>query len=62
MILSDGFRKVKSVECADQPASSLWEFRHPSFLRGQPHLLSEIKRAMHYGIRILDKVMLSIFK
>eukprot|EP01036_Dinobryon_divergens_P022525 gene22525-30788_t len=44
-----GFRKVKSVESIDQPASSLWEFRHPSFLRGQPHLLSEIKRAMHYA-------------
>lgn len=28
---------------------SWWEFRHPQFVRGQPRLLSEIKRAVHYG-------------
>jgi hypothetical protein len=27
---------------------SWWEFRHPQFIKGQPRLLSEIKRAVHY--------------
>lgn len=40
-----GFRKVKS-ESLQNP--DWWEFRHPSFLRGKPHLLSEIKRSMHF--------------
>jgi len=40
-----GFRKVKS-ELLEQ--SSWWEFKHPLFLRDQPHLLSEIKRSIHY--------------
>jgi hypothetical protein len=25
-----------------------WEFRHPSFIRGKPQLLSDIKRSMHF--------------
>lgn len=43
---ADGFRKVKS-EILEQ--SSWWEFRHPQFQRDQPHLLSEIKRSIHYA-------------
>lgn len=46
-----GFRKVKS-DClisTQQDDSKWWEFRHPLFERGKPHLLSEIKRAVHYG-------------
>jgi hypothetical protein len=41
----DGFRKVKS-ESLQNP--NWWEFRHPSFIRGKPQLLSEIKRSMHF--------------
>lgn len=26
-----------------------WEFRHPQFLRGEPQLLSDIKRSVHFG-------------
>ena len=44
---SDGFRKIKS-ELYSQNAQ-YWEFRHPHFMKGQPELLSEIKRAVHYG-------------
>lgn len=40
-----GFRKVKS-ESLQNP--NWWEFRHPSFVRGKPQLLSEIKRSMHF--------------
>lgn len=40
-----GFRKVKS-ESLQNP--NWWEFRHPSFVRGKPHLLSDIKRSMHF--------------
>eukprot|EP00595_Chromulina_sp_UTEXLB2642_P001842 CAMPEP_0196762684 /NCGR_PEP_ID=MMETSP1095-20130614/2552_1 /TAXON_ID=96789 ORGANISM="Chromulina nebulosa, Strain UTEXLB2642" /NCGR_SAMPLE_ID=MMETSP1095 /ASSEMBLY_ACC=CAM_ASM_000446 /LENGTH=435 /DNA_ID=CAMNT_0042114227 /DNA_START=1312 /DNA_END=2619 /DNA_ORIENTATION=+ len=41
-----GFRKVKS----DNLLNPLWwEIRHPQFLRGEPQLLSEIKRAIHYN-------------
>mmetsp|Transcript_16175 Transcript_16175/g.22282 ORF Transcript_16175/g.22282 Transcript_16175/m.22282 type:complete len:508 (-) Transcript_16175:1311-2834(-) len=44
-----GFRKVKSAEILEPHALNWWEFRHPSFIRGQPQMLSEIKRAMHYA-------------
>jgi HSF-type DNA-binding len=47
-----GFRKVKSAAPLDDPSadsSQWWEFKHDSFLRDQPHLLSEIKRATHYS-------------
>lgn len=40
-----GFRKIKS-ESIDR--SDWWEFRHPQFKRDQPHLLSEIKRSVHF--------------
>jgi len=30
-----------------QAASKWWEFRHEKFLRGKPHLLSQIRRATH---------------
>lgn len=46
ILVLDGFRKVKSDNLLN---SSWWEFRHPQFLRGEPQLLSEIKRAVHYG-------------
>jgi HSF-type DNA-binding len=47
-----GFRKVKSAAPLDDhsaDSSQWWEFKHDSFLREQPHLLSEIKRATHYS-------------
>lgn len=47
---SDGFRKVKS-ESMDH--ADWWEFRHPQFLRDEPHLISEIKRSVHFGKRHL---------
>eukprot|EP01038_Epipyxis_sp_PR26KG_P011985 gene11985-16043_t len=40
-----GFRKIKSESLQH---ASWWEFRHPQFLKGQPNLLSEIKRSVHY--------------
>eukprot|EP01032_Pedospumella_encystans_P017706 gene17707-20170_t len=40
-----GFRKVKS-ESMDH--ADWWEFRHPQFLRDEPHLISEIKRSVHF--------------
>eukprot|EP01039_Chlorochromonas_danica_P002245 gene2245-2459_t len=40
-----GFRKVKSNVLQN---NDWWEFRHPHFIRGQPHLLSEIKRSVHF--------------
>ncbi len=41
----DGFRKIKSdLSTADNPC---WEFRHPKFIRGTPHLLSGIKKAVN---------------
>jgi len=47
-----GFRKVKSellVGGQTDENKQWWEFRHPLFQRGKAHLLSEIKRAVHYG-------------
>lgn len=47
-----GFRKVKSELLVGGQADDnkqWWEFRHPLFQRGKPHLLSDIKRAVHYG-------------
>mmetsp|Transcript_10495 Transcript_10495/g.10558 ORF Transcript_10495/g.10558 Transcript_10495/m.10558 type:complete len:388 (-) Transcript_10495:253-1416(-) len=47
-----GFRKVKSELLLGVPTDEnkqWWEFRHPLFQRGKPSLLSEIKRAVHYG-------------
>jgi hypothetical protein len=41
-----GFRKIKSESLSASP--HWWEFRHASFIRGKPNLLSEIKRAVHY--------------
>jgi hypothetical protein len=43
----DGFRKIKSELYSHN--LNWWEFKHPHFRRGQPELLSEIKRAVHYG-------------
>lgn len=40
-----GFRKIKS----ETTSSDVWEFRHASFLRGQPEKLSEIKRSVHFA-------------
>lgn len=40
-----GFRKIKS-ESIDR--AEWWEFRHPQFKRDQQHLLSEIKRSVHF--------------
>lgn len=42
----DGFRKVRS-DSLDK--AEWWIFRHPHFLRGHPHLISEIKRSVHFG-------------
>eukprot|EP01036_Dinobryon_divergens_P055383 gene55383-73965_t len=47
-----GFRKVKSellVGIQTDENKQWWEFRHPLFQKGKPNLLSEIKRAVHYG-------------
>jgi hypothetical protein len=41
-----GFRKVKSDSLE---RAHWWIFRHPYFLRGQPHLISEIKRSVHFA-------------
>lgn len=48
LVFLDGFRKVKS-ESMDH--ADWWEFRHPQFLRDEPHLISEIKRSVHFGKR-----------
>ncbi|CAM9145990.1 unnamed protein product [Choristocarpus tenellus] len=45
-----GFRKVKSNVAVDGADTKWWEFKHDLFLRGQAHLLSEIRRATHYGV------------
>ena len=36
-----------SVLMLIQTAAKWWEFRHEKFLRGKPHLLSQIRRATH---------------
>lgn len=41
-----GFRKVRSDSLEK---AEWWIFRHPHFLRGQPHLISEIKRSVHFA-------------
>jgi hypothetical protein len=42
---ADGFRKVRS----DLNQNALWwEFKHPLFKRGQPELLVEIKKSVHF--------------
>lgn len=44
LISADGFRKIKSdISSVESP---YWEFRHPKFVRGMPHLLFEIKRTI----------------
>lgn len=41
-----GFRKVKGrLNSSNKSEQHAWEFRHPFFQRGKPHLLSEIKRS-----------------
>lgn len=46
-----GFKKIKSdLSSIENP---LWEFTHPSFLKGSPELLSEIKRPVYRG-KFLD--------
>eukprot|EP00349_Pseudokeronopsis_sp_Brazil_P003909 CAMPEP_0202964494 /NCGR_PEP_ID=MMETSP1396-20130829/8575_1 /ASSEMBLY_ACC=CAM_ASM_000872 /TAXON_ID= /ORGANISM="Pseudokeronopsis sp., Strain Brazil" /LENGTH=509 /DNA_ID=CAMNT_0049686647 /DNA_START=67 /DNA_END=1596 /DNA_ORIENTATION=+ len=42
-----GFRKVRSESLEK---AEWWIFRHPSFLRDQPNLISEIKRSAHFAI------------
>mmetsp|Transcript_1038 Transcript_1038/g.2012 ORF Transcript_1038/g.2012 Transcript_1038/m.2012 type:complete len:460 (+) Transcript_1038:88-1467(+) len=41
-----GFRKCKSEPEAQ---ASVWEFRHPQFLKAQPHLLSEMRRCQQFA-------------
>jgi hypothetical protein len=44
-MIADGFRKVRS----DLNQNALWwEFKHPLFRRGQPELLVEIKKSVHF--------------
>ncbi|CAM9612296.1 unnamed protein product [Ectocarpus fasciculatus] len=45
-----GFRKVKSNITVEGQDSKWWEFKHDLFLRDKPNLLSEIRRATHYGV------------
>ncbi|CAM9220151.1 unnamed protein product, partial [Hapterophycus canaliculatus] len=45
-----GFRKVKSNITVEGHDSKWWEFKHDLFLRDKPNLLSEIRRATHYGV------------
>lgn len=41
-----GFRKVKGkLSGGNKSEQNLWEFRHPYFLKGQPEMLTEIKRS-----------------
>lgn len=40
-----GFRKIKTDSTEN---SNYWEFRHPQFIKDKPHLLSEIKRSVHF--------------
>jgi hypothetical protein len=54
-----GFKKIKTeLSSIENP---LWEFRHPSFLKGSPELLSEIKRAVYPGKRLDFIFILEIF-
>lgn len=48
-----GFRKIKS---ASIEKSAWWEFRHPQFRRGAPHLLGEIKRSVHFEANSAQEV------
>jgi len=51
-----GFRKIRSeplklTEAMDPEESKYWRFRHPSFLRGRPDLLIEIRKtSQHHGV------------
>eukprot|EP00752_Nemacystus_decipiens_P016202 g14489.t1 len=45
-----GFRKVKSNITVEGHDNKWWEFKHDLFLRDKPNLLSEIRRATHYGV------------
>jgi hypothetical protein len=47
-ILADGFRKVKPDTISAHHAD-WWEFKHPNFRKGEPHLMSEIKKSTHFG-------------
>lgn len=46
MPLADGFRKVVHIEQGGlvKPEKDDTEFQHPYFIRGQEHLLENIKR------------------
>lgn len=45
-----GFRKVKGkLSGSNKSEQNLWEFRHPYFLKGQPEMLTEIKRSSSHG-------------
>lgn len=46
-----GFRKIRSESLVStaHDDSKWWVFKHPMFQKDKPHLLSEIKRAVHYG-------------
>lgn len=37
-----------------QATNKWWEFRHDKFIRGKPHLLSQIRRATHGAFGFLD--------
>jgi len=41
-----GFRKVRADTSVH---STWWEFKHPLFRRGEPHLLVDIKKSVHFA-------------
>ncbi|CAN0345341.1 unnamed protein product, partial [Hapterophycus canaliculatus] len=45
-----GFRKVKSSASGADIDSRWWEFKHDLFHRDKSHLLSDMRRATHYGV------------
>lgn len=58
----DGFRKVKSDSLIN---STWWEFHHPQFQKDKQHLLSDIKRELHFeensnGLQCSDQEVLEL--